>query len=197
MMGMWGSRCRVRIVIPAVIVETALTEFYRILLDGVTIVITHLSIEILEDDDIMRAAQQRDDAVRLLASEKVNCVIAAGAPITRRLGPKSDIEFIQRAEKDVGIPVTTSQAAALDAFKALGGGRVAVASPYHVDQDEETRAFLESNDVEVALSTVCERMSSTSTRYRCPQHISTPRQRSFVIPRPRPSMCPALSSPYR
>src|SRR5665811_2617487 len=147
---MYGWRCRIGLVYPAVVAETLLTEFFRIVPDGVTMAMTQLSIGILHEDDIMRAASEMDRAIGYLAERHVDCIVAAGAPIIRRLGAGSDTDLIERAERETGIPTTTSQTAALDAFKALGVGRIAVASPYHEDQDERVRSFLETSGLEVA-----------------------------------------------
>ena len=147
---MYGWRCRIGLVYPAVVAETLLTEFFRVMPEGVTLAMTQLSIGILHEDDIMRAASEMERALGYLHERHVDCIVAAGAPIIRRLGTGSDRDIIERSERESGIPTTTSQTAALDAFQRLGVKRVAVASPYHEDQDERVREFLEGSGVEVA-----------------------------------------------
>ncbi len=147
---MWGWRCRVGLIYPAVVAETLLTDFFRIAPEGVTLAMTQLSIQILHESDITRANSEIDRAVSYLAARNVDCIVAAGAPIVRNLGLGADAELIEKIESETGIPATTSQTAAVQALRQVGAKRVAVASPYHEDQDLKVRVFLEGSGFEIS-----------------------------------------------
>lgn len=147
---MWGWRCRVGLIYPAVVAETLLTDFFRIAPEGVTLAMTQLSIQILHESDISRANSEIDRAVGYLAARNVDCIVAAGAPIVRDLGIGADAELIEKVRSETGIATTTSQTAAVQALRQVGARRVAVASPYHEDQDLKVKAFLEGSGFEIS-----------------------------------------------
>jgi maleate isomerase len=147
---MYGWRARIGHIYPAVVAETFMSDFFRMVPDGVTLAMSFLSIEILKKEDLERSLGQMDKAADFLKQRNVDIITIGGAPMVRHLGPGADRQIIERIQKQTGIPTTTSQTAALDAFRELGWKRIVVASPYHDDQNERVRAFLEGSGYTVA-----------------------------------------------
>lgn len=147
---MYGWRARIGHIYPAVVAETFLSDFFRIVPDGVTLAMSYLSIEILKKEDLERSLGQIDRAADFLRRRAVDIITIGGAPMVRHLGPGADRQIIERIQNQTGIPTTTSQTAAVDAFRELGWKRITVASPYHDDQNERVRAFLEGSGFTVA-----------------------------------------------
>jgi maleate isomerase len=147
---MYGWRARIGHIYPAVVAETFLSDFFRIAPAGVTLAMTFLSIEILKKEDLERSLGQIDRAADFLKQRGVDIITVGGAPMVRHLGAGSDEKIIERIQQQTGIPTTTTQTAAVAAFRAMGMKRIVVASPYHDDQNDRVRAFLEGSGFEVA-----------------------------------------------
>src|SRR3989304_8576814 len=120
-MGSYGWRARIGHVYPAVVAESFMYEFYRIVPPGVTLAQTHLVIESLnrrqELEDSIKLIEQ---AAQYLAKRKVDIITIGGSPMFRLMGVGSDKTIIDRLEGKFGIPVTTSQTAVVQAFPSPG-----------------------------------------------------------------------------
>lgn len=147
---MYGWRARIGHIYPAVVAETFMSDFFRMVPEGVTLAMSFLSIEILKKEDLERSLGQIDRAADFLKQRGVDIITIGGAPMVRHLGPGADRKIIERIQNQTGIPTSTSQTAALEAFRELGLKRIVVASPYHDDQNERVRAFLEGSGFTVA-----------------------------------------------
>jgi maleate cis-trans isomerase len=64
-------------------------------------------------------------------------------------GVGGDIEIIERIEKAVGVPATTTSTAAVKALRALGATKLAVATPYVDDINIRLKEFLEDHGFRV------------------------------------------------
>ena len=146
----YGWRARIGHVYPAVVAETFMTEFFRIVPDGVTLAQNNLVIESLnQKEGLEKSLAQIDRCAEWLAKRKVDIITVGGSPMFRLMGIGSDHILIDRLEKKFGIPVTTNQTAAVEGFKRLGVKKIAVASPYFPHQDAQVKQFLELSGFEV------------------------------------------------
>lgn len=149
-MGSYGWRARIGHVYPAVVAESFMVEFYRIVPPGVTLVQTHLVIQSLnERQELENSIKMIEQAAEYLAKRKVDIITLGGSPMFRLMGVGSDKTIIDRLESKFGIPVTTSQTAVVEAFRSLGVTKIAVASPYFDHQNEQVKKFLEGSGFEV------------------------------------------------
>lgn len=149
-MGSYGWRARIGHVYPAVVAESFMYEFYRIVPPGVTLAQTHLVIQSLnERQDLEDSIKMIEQAAEYLAKRKVDIITLGGSPMFRLMGVGSDKAIIDRLESKFGIPVTTSQTAVVEAFRSLGAKKLAVASPYFDHQNEQVKKFLEGSGFEV------------------------------------------------
>ena len=149
-MGSYGWRARIGHVYPAVVAESFMYEFYRIVPPGVTLAQTHLVIESLNRRQGLEASIKLiEQAAEYLAKRKVDIITIGGSPMFRLMGVGSDKVIIDRLENRFGIPVTTNQTGAVEAFKTLGVKKIAVAAPYFDYQNEQVKKFLEGSGFEV------------------------------------------------
>ncbi len=146
---MYGWRARIGHIYPAVVAETIFNDFFSMVPEGVTLVQNHLSIKILKQEDLERAFAEIDRAALQLAERKPDIINIGGAPMIRLKGLGSDVELIRRIQEKTGIMTTTSQTAAIEAFRELGASKLAVASPYHDDQNEQVKKLLEANGFDI------------------------------------------------
>ena len=150
-MGAYGWRARIGHVYPAVVAESFMCEFYRIVPPGVTLAQSHLIIQSLNERAGLEASiAMIEQAAEYLAKRKVDVITIGGSPMFRLMGIGSDQVIIERLEKKFGIPVTTNQTASVAAFNSLGVKKIAVASPYFDHQNEQVKKFLEGSGFDVA-----------------------------------------------
>ena len=149
-MSSYGWRARIGHVYPAVVAETFFTEFFRIVPEGVTLVQTHLVIQSLNSKEgLDESLKVMDQRAEWLAKRNVDIIAIGGSPMFRMMGAGSDRKIIDRLEKMFGIPVTTKQTVAVEAFKKLKAKKIAVASPYFEHQDKQVKQFLEKSGFDV------------------------------------------------
>jgi len=149
-MGAYGWRARIGHVYPAVVAESFMCEFYRMVPAGVTLAQTHLVIQSLNEREGLDASiKMIEQAAEYLAKRKVDVITIGGSPMFRLMGVGSDKVIIERLEKKFGIPVTTNQTASVAAFNSLGVKKIAVASPYFDHQNEQVKKFLMGSGFDV------------------------------------------------
>lgn len=146
---MYGWRGRIGHVYPAVVAETYMTDFFRVVPEGITLAMTNLSIQAIRDEDLQRSEAQLDQAIGFLAKRKVDCIIVGGGPIFRQKGIDFELDFVKRATDSTGIPTTTSQLATVDAARHLGIKRLAIATPYPDDQSQKIAQYWRASGFDV------------------------------------------------
>jgi maleate isomerase len=146
---MYGWRGRIGHVYPAVVAETYFTDFFHVVPEGVTLVMTHLSIQAIREEDLKKSEAQLDEAIGYLVKRKVDCMIVGGGPIFREKGVQGELNFIERITRTTGIPTTTSQISTIDAARFLGITRIAIATPYPEDQSEKIAEYWRASGFDV------------------------------------------------
>jgi maleate isomerase len=127
---MYGHRARIGYTSPPAATEVFPYEFYRIVPDGVTLALTTLAIMELDADEVNTSYDISLRAARQLARTGIDVMVYGGVPINLSRGVDNVASLIGDTEKDIGIPVTTSITAQLDALKILGAGKVACVHPF-------------------------------------------------------------------
>jgi len=146
---MYGCRARIGFIAPASTIDTTAYEFYRMAPSGVIMVATLMGIRILTDEDIGRALEALDRIAETYSREPVDIVILGGSPPVIHGGIGSEKELADRMQRASGIQATTSQVAAIEALRALGVKRLAIASPFDDHQNGKLKQYLEGNGFEV------------------------------------------------
>lgn len=116
---------------------------------GVDLVLTCLGVRRLVQEELEAAYAEILDRVGRLAHARVDVINLGGSPVVTSRGMAGHEELLARARAITEIPIITSLMAELDAFRALGAGRIAIAAPYPNEQTERRRRYLEELGFEV------------------------------------------------
>jgi maleate isomerase len=127
---MYGHRARIGYTSPPLTAEVVPFEFYKIVPEGVTLVLTTLAVTRLSHDEIDRSYDMSVEAARAMAKAGVDIVVLGGAPINLSRGDGEAESLIRTLEAELGIPVSTSASAQEKAARTLGCRNVVVAHPY-------------------------------------------------------------------
>jgi len=127
---MYGYRARIGYTSPPATTEVFPYEFYRIVPDGVTLVINTLPLVNRTSDEVDRAYDVSLNVAHAMARAGVDLFVFGGLPINASRGFANAAEMAKATEQEIGVPVITSLSAQQDAFAAVGAGRVATVQPY-------------------------------------------------------------------
>jgi maleate cis-trans isomerase len=101
------------------------------------------------EEKLLWLGTQAPAAAGLLAHAKVDVICYGCAAGGFLKGPVEDLALGTRIEKETGIPVAVSSAAVAEALRALGAGRVSLASPYAPWLNQRLRQYLTAAGFEV------------------------------------------------
>jgi maleate isomerase len=133
---MYGHRARIGYTSPPLTTEVFPYEFYKIVPDGVTLVVTSLAIVVRSKDEVDQSYDISMRAAREMAAAGCDIVVLGGVPINLSRGTKNADQMILDLEAELGVKVSSSAASQAKAAKALGCKKVVVAQPYaHSDTD--------------------------------------------------------------
>ena len=142
---MYGHRARIGYTSPPRTTEVFPFEFYRIVPDGVTLVLTTLAIVELTGEEVDRSYEISLEAAREMARAGIDLMVLGGVPINLSRGYDNVNALIADTEAAIGVPVSTSITAQMNALAAVGAGTVAVAQPFgdsmNADFDAHLRQF--------------------------------------------------------
>lgn len=152
---MYGHRAAIGVIIPSInnVIEP---EFNAVMPEGIAVYATRLplytSAKMLGSSNIeglMHMAKGVQEAARLLVDAKVDIIayVCTTGSLVRGVG--WDQELINQIEEATGILATTTSTAMIRAFKELGVGKVAIASPYIEELNQIERQFLEAHCIKV------------------------------------------------
>ncbi|MDA0652809.1 MAG: hypothetical protein O3C49_05975 [Proteobacteria bacterium] len=127
---MYGHRARIGYTSPPSATEVFPYEFYKIVPDGVTLVINTLPLVNRTSDEVDRAYDVSLSAAHAMARAGVDLFVFGGLPINASRGFANAADMAAETEKEIGVPVITSLSAQQDAFAAVGAAKVAVIQPY-------------------------------------------------------------------
>jgi maleate isomerase len=133
--------------------EAVVQEFERFMPAGVELVSVATPIPAV-DNTLLVAIQLAvngdiEEAARRLSHYDPVCFAYYCTTISFARGPGGDIDIARRITDRTGKPSTTTSTAMIEAFRALGISRVAVASPYLPDVERQFIDFIEAHDVKV------------------------------------------------
>lgn len=132
---MYGYRARIGYTSPPLTTEVFPYEFYRAVPDGVTLVLTTLSIVEMNSQEIDQSYDISIRAAKAMARAGITLMVLGGVPINTSKGYANVELLIKDVEKQIGVPVTTSITAQIGALRMVGGKRLAIGHPFGPDQD--------------------------------------------------------------
>jgi maleate isomerase len=134
-----GHRARIGYCSPPFVTETFIYEFYRIVPDGVTLMIT--TLEVGSDytaTAFADSAERSMAAARAMGGAGADVIVLGGNPVNQSLGIENLPGLCASLSAEIGVPVTTSTLAQIDALTTLGVRRVA--SAHLAGPDHDARA---------------------------------------------------------
>ncbi len=139
---MYGWRARIGKISPGRS-DTFTYEFYKIVPEGVVLVLSGFTLFELVKEDIERAYQRIEECAKDLAKVGVDFIIAGGGAVFAHKGVGSDQEAIRRIWELTKIPATTTITSEVDALKKLSIKKLAIATPHEEETNKLLKNFFE------------------------------------------------------
>ncbi len=124
-------------------------EFYEMAPEGVSVHSARMRLEDVTRKGLIEMAGEARRAAGLLATAGVSVIVYGCTTGSLVGGMEWEESLVNGIGDETGIRTLSTGGAVAEAIMALGGGRVAVATPYTDDLNDLERAFLESRGVEV------------------------------------------------
>jgi maleate cis-trans isomerase len=144
----YGRRARIGYTCPPLCADIFPYEFYKVVPEGVTLVITTMCVIRRSRREVHEAYEMSMRAARELAAAGVNIVFLGGVPVnlSRGHGGAQELlhkELLRTLAAELGCKVSSSVAAQEKAARTLGCRNVVIAHPYGEDQDARLAADAE------------------------------------------------------
>jgi maleate isomerase len=138
---MYGYRARIGYTSPFAATEVFPYEFYGTVPKGVTLVITTLAVADRTPDELERSYTLSLSAAGEMALTGIDIMVLGGVPINLLRGYDKVDELISETQAKIGVPVTTSLTAQVEAMRTTGARKVAIAHPY---PETSSKAFIDT-----------------------------------------------------
>ncbi len=128
-------------------------DFSRLVPDGVSVHVTRVAFSgrvTAEDIGAMAELENLLAAARLLKDVQPSCVSWADTSGSFMFGPQCDIKQSEAISAVTGVPGSTTTTAVLAACARLGVSRLAIASPYVAEVNDQLRSFLSARGLVVS-----------------------------------------------
>lgn len=147
--GLEMSSNRIGLIIPSSN-TTMEFEFWRLVPPGITVHTGRVSLVNVDVESLERMAEEVVKEVEKLSTAEVGVVVygCTSGSLLKGLGWERDLR--EKIERVAGVKAVTTAGAVVDALRALGVKRVAVATPYIEEINVRERMFLESSGFTVA-----------------------------------------------
>ena len=146
---MFGFRGRIGYISPSII-ELNAYDFYRIAPEGLGLIAVTCMVEGWKEDAYREALDRVEACSRELARRSCDYVIHGGAPLVLAQGKGFETSLIEKMQKIIGVPCTTSIVAAMDAFRDLSVSRLAAVVPYPPELNQKMIKYLKEWGFDVA-----------------------------------------------
>ncbi len=129
-MSSYGHRARIGYTCPPLLAEVFPYDFYRMVPEGVMLVLSTLSISERNKEEVDRSYDISMAAARAMAKAGVDLIVLGGVPINLSRGYENADRMLDDLSSELGVKVTSSAAAQDKALKALGTKKMVIARPY-------------------------------------------------------------------
>lgn len=130
-----GYRARIGYTVAAVTTEVYPIDWYRIVPDGVSLMMITLPLGNRSREDVEKCYQISIESAKTMAKAGADLVVLGGLPINISKGDDTVDGLMAELAREIGVPVSSSAAAQVAAFKALGSRKVATVHPFLEDQN--------------------------------------------------------------
>ncbi len=138
---MYGHRARIGYCSPPFVTEVFAYEFYKMVPDGVTLMITTLEVGNEYTKQAFDGSYDRSlAAARAMAEAGADVVVLGGNPVNQSLGIENLPKICDDLAREIGTKVVASTLAQKEAMEKLGVRKVAtahMAGPHHVERHHE------------------------------------------------------------
>lgn len=145
---MYGHRARIGYTSPPAATEVFPYEFYKIVPDGVTLVVNTLPLVDRTSDEVDRAYDVSLNVAHAMARAGVDLMVFGGLPINASRGFANAAEMAQATEDEIGIPVVTSLSSQRDALAVLGSQKIGIIQPYDDSHGERHMTYIREMGLE-------------------------------------------------
>jgi maleate isomerase len=145
----YGRRRRIGLLVPSSN-TTMESEFCRMSLGDVSVHAARMRLEDVTREKLVQMAEDAERAATLLETAGVDVIVYGCTTGSLVGGVEWEERLVRKIEEDTGIQTLSTGRAVVDAIEALGGGTLAVATPYTDDLNGLERAFLESFGIRVS-----------------------------------------------
>jgi maleate isomerase len=139
---MYGHRARIGYTVAAVTTEVFPIDFYKIVPDGVTLMMVTLPLGERSAEDLQKCYDMSIEAAQTMATAGADLVLLGGLPINLSRGLDNLDDLLKRLEQQIGVPVTSSTTAQQKAYKALRSRKVGTVHPFKADQNARHEKYL-------------------------------------------------------
>jgi len=145
---MYGHRARIGYTSPPAATEVFPYEFYKIVPDGVTLVVNTLPLIERTSDEVDRAYDVSLNVTHAMARAGVDIFVFGGLPINASRGFANAEDMARATERDIGIPVVTSLSSQRDALAVLGSKKIGIIQPYDDSHGERHMTYIREMGLE-------------------------------------------------
>lgn len=144
----YGERKKIGLIYPSAgwVMEQELNEMTP---DGVSIHTTRVPLGNTDVEGLNKLLLKTQEAAQLLSDIPVDCILLGCTSASFINGLAYEKNMIADMVKLTGIPFTTTSTSVVNAIKAMGVKKVAVATPYIDEVTQLALAYLKENDIEV------------------------------------------------
>src|SRR3712207_9107446 len=108
---MYGHRARIGYTVAAVTTEIFPIDFYKIVPDGVTLMMVMLPLGERSPEDVKKCYDISIEAAKTMAEAGADLVLLGGLPINLSRGSGNLDDLLKGLEREIGVPVTSSTTA--------------------------------------------------------------------------------------
>jgi len=146
---MFGYRARIGYISPSVM-ELNGYDFYRIVPEGVGLIGVTCMVGGWNEDAYKEALARVEACAHELKRRYCDFIIHGGSPLVLSQGKGFETKLVDNLQDITGVPCTTSIVAAMDAFRDLSAGKLAIVDPYPPDLNEKVVSYLKAWGFETA-----------------------------------------------
>ena len=129
-----GHRARIGYTVAAVTTEVYPIDWYRVVPDGVSLMMITLPLGERSSEDVEKCYQISIESAHTMARAGADLVLLGGLPINISKGDDTVDGLMQKLETDIGVQMSCSALAQVNAFAALGSSKVCIVHPFLEDQ---------------------------------------------------------------
>ena len=130
-----GARARIGYTVAAVTTEVYPIDWYRIVPDGVSLMMITLPLGDRSKEDVEKCYAISLESAHTMARAGADLVLLGGLPINISKGDDTVAGLMAKLEGEIGVKMSCSALAQVHAFAALGSKKVAMVHPFEEDQN--------------------------------------------------------------